>query len=62
MIYAPEFAPMSVFKAGPGDTAKLVAKIRAAPDADVAWAKKTDDGKAEKIDKKDKKFERQVKN
>ena len=56
---------MGEAKAGPGDEAKLSAKIRAFPDADVTWYKKIpaaegeEEGKNEKIDKsEDKKWER----
>ena len=43
---------MGEFKAGPGDLAKVVAKVRASPDPDIFWAKKTKEGKIEKIDVK----------
>ena len=55
---------MGEFKAGPGDEAMLMAKIRAFPGADVSWYLKipaTEDGeeaKTIKIDKDDKAFER----
>ena len=59
VLFQPEFQKMGEFKAGPGDVAKVVAKVRASPDPDVFWAKKGADGKAVKVDKKvDKKFER----
>ena len=60
---------MGEFKAGPGDEAKLLAKIRAFPDADVAWYLKTpkeggEEGEydSEKVDKDDKKFSRYIRN
>ena len=64
--FAPEVQDLGEFKAGPGDEAKLTAKIRAFPDADVAWYLKTpvpegEEGEmtSEKVDKEaDKKFER----
>ena len=56
---------MGEAKAGPGDEAKINAKIRAFPDADVTWYKKIPPGegeeevKSEKIDKsEDKKWAR----
>ena len=60
MLYEPEFQPVSEFKAGPGDVAKIVCKVRGSPDPDVFWARKGADGKPEKIEKKagDKKWER----
>ena len=59
MLFQPEFQKMGEFKAGPGDVAKVVCRVRASPDPDVFWAKKDADGKAVKVDKKaDKKFER----
>ena len=39
-------------KAGPGDVAKLVCRLKGAPEPDVFWAKKGTDGKPEKIDTK----------
>ena len=63
--FAPEVQEMGEFKAGPGDEAKISAKIRAFPEADVTWNKKIppaegeEEIKTEKIDKKeDKKWER----
>ena len=65
--FAPEVQPIEEAKAGPGDEAKIFAKIRAFPGADVTWYKKTpaaegeEEGKTEKIDKaEDKKWERYV--
>ena len=62
VLYPPEFQQSQAeFKAGPGDTAKLVCKVKAAPDPDVIWNRKSEDGKVEKIDKKvggDKKWDR----
>lgn len=59
VLFAPEFKPMGEFKAGPGDVAKVVCKVRASPDPDVFWAKKNPEGKIEKIDvKADKKWDR----
>ena len=62
--FPPEVQDLGEFKAGPGDEARLFAKIRAFPDADVAWYLKTpaeEEGgeeQSEKIDKDDKKWER----
>ena len=63
--FAPEVQPIEEAKAGPGDEAKIFAKIRAFPGADVTWYKKIpaaegeEEGKTEKIDKaEDKKWER----
>ena len=58
---------MGEFKAGPGDEAKISARIRAFPEADVTWYKiippaegeEEGEKKSEKIDKsEDKKWER----
>ena len=62
--FAPEIQEMGEFKAGPGDEARLSAKIRAFPDADVNWYLKTvpsgedEEAQTTKIDKDDKAFER----
>ncbi len=61
MLYQPEFQDMPDAKAGPGELAKVVCRVRASPDPDVFWAKKGEDGKLEKIDTKaDKKWQRWV--
>ena len=62
VLFEPEFDASKEYKAGPGDLAKVVVKVRASPDPDVFWAKKDAEGKVEKIEKKDKKWERSVKN
>lgn len=51
-MYEPEFQPLTEFKAGPGDVAKIVCKVRASPGADVFFARMDKDGKPEKIEKK----------
>lgn len=67
--FAPEVQEIGEAKAGPGDEAKISAKIRAFPDADVTWYKVTpavegeegSERKTEKIDKsEDKKWDRYV--
>lgn len=58
MLFPPEFAPVSDFKAGPGETAKIAIKVKASPDPDLEWFRLNADEKPEKIDKKDKKWER----
>ena len=63
--FPPEVQELGEFKAGPGDEARISAKIRAFPDADVDWYIKhpaeEEGGEPtnEKVDKEaDKKFER----
>ncbi len=59
MLFQPEFDKMPDSKAGPGDVAKVVCRVKASPDPDVFWAKKGEDGKMEKIEPKgNKKWER----
>ena len=59
VLFQPEIQKIAEVKAGPGDAAKVVAKVRASPDPDIFWAKKNKEGKIEKIDvKADKKWDR----
>lgn len=50
MLYEPEFETMGEFKAGPGDVAKVVCRVKASPDPDIFWSRKGEDGKVEKIE------------
>lgn len=65
-MFKPEVQGMGEFKAGPGDVAQLVVKVRGNPDPEIRWYKKIGDAeteggedKMENIDPKaDKKYER----
>eukprot|EP00094_Tigriopus_californicus_P003329 TCALIF_03202-PA protein Name:"Similar to unc-89 Muscle M-line assembly protein unc-89 (Caenorhabditis elegans)" AED:0.27 eAED:0.27 QI:0/0.83/0.76/0.92/0.91/0.88/25/216/2842 len=50
VLYEPEFETMGEFKAGPGDVAKVVCRVKASPDPDIFWSRKGEDGKVEKIE------------